>query len=63
MPTDGNESATFFGISDFGNSMVWYFTRMIGFIGLNVGIGFTIYSLFKRAGVIGGKSSDAILEA
>jgi len=43
--------------------MVWYFTRMIGFIGLNVAIGFTIYSLFKRAGVIGGKSSDAILES
>jgi hypothetical protein len=36
---------------------------MIGFIGLNVAIGFTIYSLFKRAGVIGVKSGDAILEA
>jgi hypothetical protein len=62
-PTDGNESGTFFGITNFGNSTVWFFTRMIGFIGLNVAIGFTIYSLFKRAGVIGVKSNDAILEA
>jgi hypothetical protein len=27
---------------------------MAGFIGLNVGIGYGIYALFKRAGVIGG---------
>ena len=63
MPTEENVSGTFFGIANFGNSMVWYFTRMVGFIGLNVAIGFTIYSLFKRAGVIGGESNDAILES
>jgi hypothetical protein len=63
VPTDENVSGTFFGIANFGDSTVWFFTRMIGFIGLNVAIGFTIYSLFKRAGVIGVKSGDAILEA
>jgi hypothetical protein len=36
------------------NSSGWYIGRMAGFIGLNVGIGYGIYALFKRAGVIGG---------
>tara|TARA_Y100000766_G_scaffold285072_1_gene306218 strand:- start:36614 stop:38962 length:2349 start_codon:yes stop_codon:yes gene_type:complete len=44
------------------NSVVWYFGRLIGFIGLNVLIGGGIYLLFKRAGVIGGDSVDAVLE-
>ena len=44
------------------NSRSWYFARMVGFIGLNVAIGGGIYLLFKRAGVIGGDSVDAVLE-
>ena len=40
----------------------WYVGRMFGFIGLNVLIGGGIYLLFKRAGVIGGDSVDAVLE-
>ena len=44
------------------DSTTWYFTRMGGFIGLNVLIGGGIYLLFKRAGVIGGDSVDAELE-
>ena len=44
------------------NSRTWYFARMGGFIGLNVLIGGGIYLLFKRAGVIGGDSVDAVLE-
>jgi hypothetical protein len=35
---------------------------MVGFLGLNVAIGGGIYLLFKRAGVIGGDSVDAVLE-
>ena len=44
------------------DSSTWYFGRMFGFIGLNVLIGGGIYLLFKRAGVIGGNSVDAVLE-
>lgn len=44
------------------NSRSWYIARMFGFIGLNVAIGGGIYLLFKRAGVIGGDSVDAMLE-
>ena len=44
------------------DSRSWYFARMVGFIGLNVFIGGGIYLLFKRAGVIGGDSVDAVLE-
>ncbi len=44
------------------DSRAWYFGRMFGFIGLNVLIGGGIYLLFKRAGVIGGDSVDAVLE-
>ena len=44
------------------DSRTWYFARMGGFIGLNVLIGGGIYLLFKRAGVIGGDSVDAVLE-
>jgi len=40
----------------------WYIGRMASFIGLNVAIGGGIYLLFKRAGVIGSKSADAVLE-
>ena len=35
------------------NATGWYIGRMAGFVGLNVGIGWIIYALFKRAGVIG----------
>ncbi|RJU81420.1 MAG: hypothetical protein DWB99_06680 [Candidatus Poseidoniales archaeon] len=45
------------------NSTVWYFGRLFGFILLNLAIGYGIYLLFKRAGIIGGTSSDAILDA
>ena len=50
---------------EFVTSWTWYWLRMGGFIAINVFVGLIIYFLFKRAGVIGGKSSasDAILEA
>jgi hypothetical protein len=47
----------------FVNSWTWYWLRMGGFIAINVFVGAMIYFLFKRAGVIGGNSDDAILEA
>lgn len=62
IATDDNTTGTFFGINDFVNSSAWYVGRMVGFIGLNVSIGGGIYLLFKRAGVIGGDSVDAVLE-
>jgi uncharacterized oligopeptide transporter (OPT) family protein len=62
IATDENPTGTFFGINDFVNSFAWYVGRMVGFIGLNVSIGGGIYLLFKRAGVIGGDSVDAVLE-
>ncbi|NCG01451.1 MAG: hypothetical protein GWP25_06630 [Euryarchaeota archaeon] len=62
IATDENPTGTFFGINDFVNSLAWYVGRMVGFIGLNVSIGGGIYLLFKRAGVIGGDSVDAVLE-
>lgn len=45
------------------SSIVWYFGRLTGFVILNVAIGFGIYYLFKRAGIIGAGSSDAIIDA
>jgi uncharacterized oligopeptide transporter (OPT) family protein len=62
ISTPDNETGTFFGIEEFASSTQWYIGRMIGFIGLNVAIGGGIYYLFKRAGVIGGESVDAVLE-
>ena len=58
-PTDDNLTGKFFGIDGFGYSTQWYIARMIGFIGLNLSIGYLIYWLFKRAGVIGGNSDSA----
>jgi len=46
---------------DFGSSLEWHIARLAGFVFLNVAIGFLIYVLFKRAGVIGGQSEDAEL--
>ena len=62
LATPENETGTFFGIEEFSSSVQWYIGRMVGFIGLNVAIGGGIYYLFKRAGVIGGESVDAVLE-
>ena len=45
------------------DSMAWYVGRLIGFVALNVSIGGLIYWLFKRAGVIGSGSEDAIIDA
>tara|TARA_B110000444_G_scaffold259555_1_gene303669 strand:+ start:7857 stop:10190 length:2334 start_codon:yes stop_codon:yes gene_type:complete len=44
-------------------STTWYVGRLFGFVILNVSIGYGIYYLFKRAGIVGGGSSKAILEA
>ena len=62
IATPDNETGTFFGIDEFSSSVQWYIGRMVGFIGLNLAIGGGIYYLFKRAGVIGGESVDAVLE-
>ena len=61
-PSDDNPTGLFFGIDNFASSIPWYIARMVGFLGLNVAIGGGIYLLFKRAGVIGGDSVDAVLE-
>ena len=42
----------------FGSSIEWHFLRLASFIMLNVMIGYLIYALFKRAGVIGGSGSQ-----
>jgi len=42
----------------FGSSIEWHFLRLASFIVLNVVIGYLIYALFKRAGVIGGSGSQ-----
>ena len=42
----------------FGSSIEWHFLRLASFIMLNVMIGYLIYVLFKRAGVIGGSGSQ-----
>ena len=41
----------------------WYVGRLVGFVLLNVSIGWLIYWLFKRAGVIGSGPEEAILDA
>jgi uncharacterized oligopeptide transporter (OPT) family protein len=43
---------------DFGTSITWHFLRLGSFLMLNVMIGYLIYALFKRAGVIGGSDSQ-----
>ena len=43
---------------DFGTSLTWHFLRLGSFVMLNVMIGYLIYALFKRAGVIGGSDSQ-----
>ena len=50
---------------DFRASLTWHFTRLGGFVLLNVLIGWGIYVLFKRAGVIGGSDPEdaELLEA
>ena len=45
------------------SSIYWYFGRLFGFVLLNVAIGYGIYALFKRAGIIGVGSQDAVLDA
>ena len=45
------------------DSTLWYIGRLLGFVALNVLIGGLIYWLFKRAGVIGSGSEDAIIDA
>ena len=39
---------------EFGSSLTWHFVRLAGFVMLNVLIGYIIFYLFRRAGVIGG---------
>ena len=46
---------------EFGSSLNWHLARLAGFVALNAVIGWAIYALFKRAGVIGGKNQDAEL--
>ena len=46
---------------EFGSSLEWHIARLGGFVALNAAIGWLIYWLFKRAGVIGGKTQDAEL--
>jgi len=48
-------------MGEFGTTAYWHFIRLGGFILLNVMIGYGIYYLFKRAGVIGSKQEDAEL--
>ena len=43
---------------EFGASMQWHIFRLVGFVALNVSIGYLIYALFKRAGVIGGSDAE-----
>ena len=45
---------TVLGVENFPDSMAWYGIRMAGLILINVVVGYVIYALFKRAGVIGG---------
>ena len=42
--------------TEFGSSLNWHFARLASFVMLNVVIGLVIYWLFKRAGIIGGKT-------
>lgn len=48
-----------FGTDDeFVNSTTWYTIRLASFIMINVLVGLGIYKLFKRAGVLGGSSTQ-----
>ncbi len=49
---------TVMGVENFPDSMAWYSIRMAGLIFINVAVGYVIYFLFKRAGVIGGDSKS-----
>ena len=53
---------TVMGVKNFPDSGAWYAIRMFGLILINVIVGVGIYLLFKRAGVIGGDSEDAVLQ-
>jgi uncharacterized oligopeptide transporter (OPT) family protein len=44
--------------AEFGASLQWHIFRLVGFVALNVSIGYLIYALFKRAGVIGGSDAE-----
>ena len=56
---DDGTPMTLFGFEDFPNSSAWYVIRMSGLIFINVLVGFGIYTLFKRAGVIGAPSTTS----
>ena len=43
---------------EFGASFAWHVMRLAGFVALNLIIGYLIYFLFKRAGVIGGSETQ-----
>ena len=59
---EAGDGRTVMGVEDFPNSYAWYGIRMAGLITINVVVGVAIYLLFKRAGVIGGGSKEAILQ-
>ena len=44
---------TLMGVENFVNSTTWWAIRLGSFIGINLLVGYIIYVLFKRAGVIG----------
>jgi hypothetical protein len=55
---DDGSLSTVLGVENFGDSMVWYSIRMASLILINVVVGFAIYFLFKRAGVVGAGSKS-----
>jgi uncharacterized oligopeptide transporter (OPT) family protein len=59
---EAGDPRTVMGINNFPDSGAWYAIRMFGLITINVVVGAGIYYLFKRAGVIGGDSKDAVLQ-
>ena len=56
---DDDGMKTVLGVENFADSWTWYAIRMVSLILINVVVGAAIYLLFKRAGVIGGKASEA----
>ncbi|MEE2648247.1 MAG: hypothetical protein VYA57_05810, partial [Candidatus Thermoplasmatota archaeon] len=56
---DDEGMKTVLGVENFADSWTWYAIRMVSLILINVVVGAAIYLLFKRAGVIGGKASEA----
>ncbi|GIR76219.1 MAG: hypothetical protein CM15mP78_09180 [Candidatus Poseidoniales archaeon] len=56
---DDEGMKTVLGVENFADSWTWYAIRMVSLILINVVAGAAIYLLFKRAGVIGGKASEA----